>query len=100
MGSIGKMIRPQRLEGETFEQYRSRRAEANAAIKRFRRGRFIWEAIKVVTMELNAKGFPVMGGMVGEDGVVAYTSRFRRKVQGTYDKAKHGPIGTPRYKAA
>lgn len=100
MSELSNLIKPQRLKGESFADYKQRRADANTALKAWRQGRLIWESIKIVELKLNAKGFPVFPGMAGEDGVVARTLKIRKKVDGTYNKHEHGPIGTPSFKAA
>ena len=57
-------ITPQRKPGETFEEYRLRRATGNRAVKEYLRGRVVWQSIR-----------PVMK----EGKVVGYTSNTYRK---------------------
>lgn len=92
MSSVAQSIKPQRLHGESHEQYRKRRAESNGAIKRYLKGRFAWMSKKIVKVGLNANG------KVCQPGEVAMMEFFvPKKIDGTYESWNHGPLGTLRF---
>ena len=81
------LIKPARGHNETYADYVVRRAEGNRQIKQLmQRGRMVWESVKIVTLKLNAKGFPVHPMAQGEDALVKSKVQVRKKMQGTYRK--------------
>lgn len=95
--SIGQMIKPGRQPGESFADYRKRRAGANRAVKKWLKGRFIWTANKIVDIKLDDKGAVVLPG-TPEYAMSNRSIPVKKPVDGTYSWSKHGPIGTPAHK--
>ena len=84
---IRALFKPARGHNESWDDYVVRRAEGNRVIKEhLRRGKRVWDSVKIVILSLNAKGFPVNPMATGDDALVKSKVQIRKRMQGTYRK--------------
>lgn len=81
------LIKPARQHNESFKDYVIRRAEANRVLKQYlSKGKTLWESLKYVTVNLNAKGQMIHPLAEGDAAVVAQKIYVKKRLQGTYRK--------------